>query len=392
MFRLLLSIFVFSAVFFTVKGSARSDGPPPNTPAKTSTAWTLEQAERQLKLNPQDPYLQYVALQLARNEGKSDEVFKMIDKLTGRSRRGRRGPDRNVDLFSVFTGALAVQESLQLDTMRTVTPEGEPHMGTPKFETSNVADLVGPTVKSHPWGKMLAAQNIAGKKYEVSELSKCVPEDQYFVLFGSVGKLLEISEAGDLWGTHLFSQAARSAQTHQTTKRLKSQLAIQTDPLSRPFYNMVVDGVAMTGSDLDFRVGSDITLLFKIKQPQVFRLRMDSFLKTAEDSRSDAIRTTGKILGVDYVHVGTPDRAIHAFSAYPRPDLHVRSNSKAALERVLWTIDGKQGIKRLGESTEFKYIRTLMPRGAEEEHGFVYLSDPFIRRVVGPELKLTQVR
>ncbi len=392
MFRLVISVFVCCAIVVTVTPTARADEPAIKAPAKTSTAWTLEQATHQLSLNPQDPYLQYVALQLARNEGKSNEVSKMIDQLNGRGRRGRGGPDRNVDLFAVFTGALAVQESLQLDTMRAVSRDGENRMGNPKYETINVSALVGPTVKSHPWGKMLAAQNLAGNKPEVSELAMCVPEDQYFVLFSSVGKLLEVSEAGDLWGAHMFSQAARSAQTHQTTKRLKNQLAIQTDPLSRPFYDMVVDEVAITGSDLDFRVGSDITLLFKIKQPEVFRLRMDSFLQEAQKSGPDATRTTGKIQGVDYVHVGTPDRAIHVFSAYPRPDLHVRSNSKAALESVLRTIDGKQHAKPLGESTEFKYIRTLMPRGAQQEHGFVYLSDPFIRRVVGPELKLTQVR
>jgi hypothetical protein len=33
-----------------------------------------------------------------------------------------------------------------------------------------------------------------------------------------------------------------------------------------------------------------------------------------------------------------------------------------------------------------------MPHGAEEEDGFIYLSDPFIRRLVGPELKLTERR
>jgi hypothetical protein len=38
------------------------------------------------------------------------------------------------------------------------------------------------------------------------------------------------------------------------------------------------------------------------------------------------------------------------------------------------------------------YIRTLMPRGAKEEDGFLYLSDAFIRRLVGPSLKLTERR
>src|SRR5262249_28612431 len=38
------------------------------------------------------------------------------------------------------------------------------------------------------------------------------------------------------------------------------------------------------------------------------------------------------------------------------------------------------------------YIRTLLPRGAKEEDGFVYLSDPFIRRIVSPQVKLGQFR
>ncbi|MBM4047644.1 MAG: hypothetical protein FJ279_21265 [Planctomycetes bacterium] len=49
-------------------------------------------------------------------------------------------------------------------------------------------------------------------------------------------------------------------------------------------------------------------------------------------------------------------------------------------------------MRRLGDSLEFAYIRTLMPRGAAEEDGFIYLSDPFIRRLVGPQLKLTERR
>ena len=161
---------------------------------------------------------------------------------------------------------------------------------------------------------------------------------------------------------------------------------------------MVVDEVALTGSDLYFREGTDVTLLFAVKQPEVFKLLMDGSLDAAAKSRPDAVRSTGKILGVDYVAVSTPDRAISAWSAYPRPDLHVRSNSQAALERVLAAIDGGQGVARLGDTAEFKYIRTLMPRhhvpmvDDQREDGFVYLSDPFIRRIVGPQMKLTESR
>ena len=362
--------------------------------SKTRQAWTVDEALRQAKLNPDDAYLQYVALQLARNESRTSNISREIQRLN--SRRGRN-TGREVELFALFSAAHAMQETLQLDTMRTGEAGLISRAGQPAYETVKIATLEGPQVPSHPWGKMLAAQNVSGSAPEVSPLAMCVPEDQYFVLFGSVEKLLQASELGDLWGAHLFSQTTRSAKSHQASARLKTQLAVQTDPLTRPFYDMVVREAAITGSDLYLRAGTDTTLLFQVKQPQVFRLRMDGFLDAAEKSRPDAVRTTGRTLGIPYVYVGTPDRDIHVYSAYPRPDLHVRSNSKAGLDRVLATVlaktdDGTPPPAPLGSSTEFKYIRTLMTRGAEEEDGFIYLSDPFIRRIVGAELKLTERR
>ncbi|MHB8903007.1 MAG: hypothetical protein ACYC6Y_29960, partial [Thermoguttaceae bacterium] len=354
--------------------------------------WTLEEARRDLNLYPRDTYLQYVALQLARNEGKQDEVANQIRDLN----RPQRGPERQVDLFSLFSAAHAIQETLQLDAMVGQDADLLGDMGRPDKETVKVGSLEGPTVESHPWGKMLAARTLGGPAPGVCKLAMAVPEDQYFVRFESVEELLQVAELGDRWGAHLFAQTIGSATTAATSSRVKTQLAIQTDPFTRPFYDTVIDAVAMTGSDLYFRAGTDTTLLFAIKQPQLFRLRMDGFLESAAKSSPGATRETGKALGVDYVHVGTPDRSVFVFSAYPRPDLHVRSNSKAALEKVIAAVlgeklDGKP-VRRLGESTEMKYIRTLMPLGAKEEDGFIYLSDPFIRRIVGPELKLTSQR
>jgi tetratricopeptide (TPR) repeat protein len=386
--RCLVSVSLLIAVGFCVWPRADAAEPP----AKTAQAWTLDEALTQLKFNPEDVYLQYVALQLAHNEGRAGEVAKQIDTLNNRRPWAGRRDSRRQDLFDLFTGASAVQESLQLDTMDDGQGASFLGLASPDANTVRISDLGGPSVTSHPWGKMLAASQLAGKKPEIGPLDLCVPEDQYYVVFRSLTKLLDGIDAGDIWGSHLFNQAAKCAKTQRASDRLKAQLAIQTDPLTRPFYDMFVDEVAATGSDVFFREGSDVTMLFRVKQPELFRLRMDGFLEAAAKSRGDAVRSTGRIGSVDYVSVTTPDRAIHVFSAYPRPDLHVRSNSKAALERVLAAVAGEKNVPRLGESAEFRYIRTLMPRGAKEEDGLIYLSDPFIRRLVGPELKLTERR
>lgn len=421
--------------------------------AATRQAWTLDEAVAALSLQPRDAYLQYVVLQLARRAGRFDEVEPRVRQLAGTDADMRAERRRGVDLFSLFTGALAVQESLQLDAMRSVTPvraqppvvnvrttnanmsvappagtrrrqtrqrrgrtraprsagnlntndvpviampsglEPAPQQPPPPRDTRpvQVSTLNGPNIKSHPWEKMLA-----GRKPDISALARAVPEDFYFAEFRALTRLLDAFEAGDLWGSHLSNQAFRDTATLDVGERIKRQLAVETDPRTRPFYDLVVEEVAVTGSDPFVREGSDVTLLFRVKQPLLFRGRMDGFIEDAAKARPDARRETGQYLGVEYVQLQTPERDISVVSAYPEEGLHVRSNSLAAFKRIIEAIKGKdvngRAVRRLGDTSEFAYIRTLMPRGDAREDGFVYLSDPFVRRLMGPSVKLTERR
>jgi hypothetical protein len=413
-------ILVLAAAFvaLTFFGAHDRQSLPGQEKTPPRSAWTLDEAMAQLRLYPKDPFLQYVALQLARRENSVNDVATQIEQLAGTDARFQRNERANrVDLFSIFTGALAVQESLQLDSMRGEgrrTPRGV--SGMPKRMSVErkivpaereaqaaeekrlkqlvpVASLTGPTTKSHPWEQMLAGKKVGA---DIGQLALCVPDDFYFVEFHSVNRLLDAIDLGNLGSNYFFNQASKEAQTHLTGERVKSQLAVETNRLLRPFYDLVVEEVGVTGSDLFVNEGSDVTLLFKLKDPKTFKMRMDQFLVNVEKNHPDAKRTTGRYRGVEYVHLATPDRMVHVFSAYPKDHLHVRSNSLVAFQRILDAIEGQPAETktghRLGETPEFAYIRTLLPRGAAEEDGLVYLSDPFIRRLVGPQLKLTERR
>jgi hypothetical protein len=441
----LASALLLLPLFFHPRGGAQS------REAVTGQAWTLEEAAAALSLQPRDAYLQYVVLQLARRAGRFDEFEPRVRRLVGTDADARAERRSGVDLFGLFTGALAVQESLQLDAMRSVTPaRAQPTAGDTSARNTNanmsppgrrrgtrttrgrgrtraprananlstgdgqsiatleageparpqrardtrpvqVSTLTGPTIKSHPWEKMLA-----GRRPDISTLARAVPEDFYFAEFRALTKLLDAFDAGDLWGSHLYNQALRDTATLDVGERLKRQLAVETDPRTRPFYDLVVEEVAVAGSDPFVREGSDVTLLFRVRQPLFFRERMDGFIDAAAKARPDARRETGEYLGVQYVQLQTPGRDVSVISAYPEEGLHVRSNSPAAFRRIIESIKGKdadgRAVRRLGDASEFAYIRTLMPRGDAREDGFVYLSDPFIRRLMGPVVKLTERR
>lgn len=364
-------------------------------PSASQAAWTLDEAMHQLRLYPDDAYLQYVALQLAHRDGVTNEIKREITRLTNANRPAWRQRAESVNLFSLFSGSLAVQESLQLETMTGEVPDPRRTRGntrSQRFDPDSVvsiSELQGPTIKSHPWTEMLD-----GREPEMSTLASYVPEDQYYVRFESVATLLDVMDLSDTWGEHLHSQTSRKAYSSLVGQRVMQQLALETNGLLRPFYDLVVNELAITGNDLYIREGSDITLLFRFEQPQVFRTQMEAFLSAAERSRGDATRSDHEYRGIPYTFVGTPDRRVHVFSAYLTDDIHLRSNSEVGLRRVIDVmLDEGSGLDTShAQSDEFAYIRTLMPHGADAEDGFVYLSDPFIRRLVGPELKLTERR
>ena len=105
-------------------------------------------------------------------------------------------------------------------------------------------------------------------------------------------------------------------------EKLKKQLAVETQPLLRPFYNMVVEEAAVTGSDLFVREGSDVTLLFRFKQPGLFKTRMNGFLRHAQSSQPNARRTEGSILVFLMCMWARPIAQVHV-RAYPQENLHL---------------------------------------------------------------------
>src|SRR5207248_3616080 len=71
-------------------------------------------------------------------------------------------------------------------------------------------------------------------------------------------------------------------------------------------------------------------------------------------------------------------------------DFVICCNSAAALRRILDTHAGKR--KALGDLLDFQYMRTVFRADDKDEAGFAYLSDAFIRQLVGPASKIKEKR
>ncbi|MFN7731072.1 MAG: DUF1559 domain-containing protein [Pirellula sp.] len=367
--------------------SPASAQPPTATQSPASGTvkpWTIATAREQLEIYPKDPFLQYVYWQLNQREGSSQMAEEW---LRGTSMLPPANGERlqNVDLMSIFSGALAVQESLQLDTL---TGGGNAPAGE---STVPISRLTGPSVKSHPWKTMLG-----DRKPNIGLLPRSVPDDFLFVRFDSLAHLGRGLALMDQFSSYTVQQLTQDARTQAMPARLQRQLGLELNAETIAGLSPNIRDLAIVSSDLFFSEGSDITLLLELENADGFRKSLEANWQRIQSSDPTAKRSESEILGVPTIQLATPDRAVRLFAAFPKPNLYVHSNSHVALERVLATIRGRdarnQPVTSLGDTDEFRYIRTLMPEGAPEENGWIYMSDPFIRKMVGPKIKLMQKR
>ena len=345
-------------------------------------------------------------------DGNADEVGRYLPRAASR-RQIAAERNRQINLYSIFSGSLAIQETLQLDTMLDRAGNAQPigvagrgpvsasQVERPQVAPSetarpgisggpvSVSQLEGPQVDSHPWTEMLA-----GHDPSVSRLADCVPADQLFVRFGSVGQLLEARDRIEPLAGYVTTHSRGAAYDGDVIDRLQTQLGLETHDALRPIYDRGVSEIAITASDLYFREGTDTTVIMRLREPDVVRQLFDQTLTAATSGRPDGTSEEADYDGVVIRHVRTADGAIDCFAANPTDDIHVRGNSVVGVRRVIDTIlnrphEGEE-IVALGQTDEFRYIRTLYTLDSDLEDGLVYLSDPFVRHLIGAESKLTQ--
>ncbi len=372
------------------------------SPSQTKFAWTLDEALNWLEFDPHDPCLQFIALQLAL---RSDQKKISEKLLQSKGLRAITSPPRPTDLLSIFSGAAAVHESLQLEAMqpereaiqverpgagRAVAARGGQKIDMP-FPKVAVASLTGPTIQSHPWKEMLGDANP-----ELSNLSKIVPQDFYLAESHSAEALLQSLTAASSWQQYIMQQSMSISADIRAMEFLKKQLLLDGEQYEK-LMQLRIQEIALSGSDLYVTEGGDITLLILGEASELSEFLSD--VRSVAATRPDVTQSTFSMNQIECLHATNSDRSLSVFAANPAPGLHVRSNSRVAFEEILNAATGRSGVDCLGSSTEFKYMRTLMPwgsakakEGAAKEDVFIYFSDPFIRRLVGPEVRLTQLR
>lgn len=319
--------------------------------------------------SPYTSYYQYCLLQSKQKYGLPDDIF------FGAFQERRRG--RGADLYAMTTGALAIQESLQLEEMTE-------RQGVPMERTVSVNSLEGPNIKSHPFDEM-----IQGRAFEIFPVARLIPYDNYYCHFTSISKEIAASDLIKQWGTSLLRAISVSARDADLPSRYQGQLCIDISTLTRLFGELVIGEIAITGGDSFLREGSDVAIIIQVKNRMVFNGMMKSYADKALKANPDAKRTESSYNGISIQSIATPDRSINSHSAY-LDDYKVYTNSMDTLKLIIDTHSQKR--KSMADNVDFKYMRTIFHGTAETEDGFIYMSDSFIRKLLSARWKIEAQR
>ncbi|MEN8178968.1 MAG: hypothetical protein ABFS39_10140 [Pseudomonadota bacterium] len=267
--------------------------------------------------------------------------------------RGRVQPG----LFNMLGGRSAMRETFQLQSLR-------PAAGKKATPSVPIAGIEGVKVRSHPFDEML------GKKKGGSlELANLVPADRMFAWFSAPESLLQLLDTGSKFIFNGIVAAGGDSTGFDLNNKYMSQLSLTDETVRRFLKSDAVDDIGVILPDVFLRDGTDMTVVMRLRNS------IPGWLAGVTVS-SDIVARETSTGGLSYW--------------VKRDGILMISTHRAELQRVL-QLQKAGGANSLGHSAEFRYMLTQLSV-QNKTQSYFYFSDPFIRRLTGPAVKIGQLR
>jgi hypothetical protein len=222
---------------------------------------------------------------------------------------------------------------------------------------------------------------------QVEPIAMRVPAECFYVRFGSFSDFLASRDFLDQWGSVFRSMFSSRSLDLGMMKRLERQLALKETLLSKHFGSMVIQDVAVVGTDPFIREGASIGVLLHARQNSLLKGCLESMRGDALRSDPNVAETAIDINGYQVSLLYLPGNSIRSFYVQDG-DFHLVTNSRWIVENFLKT--GLAPESGLGALQEFRYARGQV--NATENGIFVYMSDTFFRNIIGPKYRIEMTR
>ncbi|MFO1351813.1 MAG: hypothetical protein U1F68_14535 [Gammaproteobacteria bacterium] len=270
--------------------------------------------------------------------------------------------ERATSLFNALGGRAAVRETLQLQALRDVKDSGGASIP--------IATIQGVEVQSHPFAEM-----VRGVEAGHLALADVVPADRLFVYVAKPTALPPMLDQGAGFIADLGAAFDANSLDYDLKARMFARLGIAEDWVRALLEQKMVKELGVILPDLFLIDGADLTVVARMASPALAKAALTLLGLTGTAGADGLITRSGSDGGQSYWSV--------------RDDLIVFGTQAGEVQRVL-ALAAAGGSGSLGQSAEFRYMLNRLPIAANTRL-YAYFSDPFIRRLVGPEVKIGQL-
>jgi len=273
---------------------------------------------------------------------------------------------RQANYFEVLGGRAAIRESMQLELI------SKPVSGQEEAAKISIDDVSEVAVRSHPFDKMLDESEAPIRLVELAEF---VPDDHFFAWFRNLAALRDVLDGAVSQFMRLESSLAVKSIDYKLGERYAERLGLSSAVLYQIEALNAVSEVAIVSRDLFFIDGADISIVARLTSPALTRSLLD---------------VLGLVVPADgIVATHTLNSGDDLFWTM-RGDILLLGTSRSEIDRML-ALNPKRDKGSLGNSSEFLYMQQQLTI-ADTTQAYLYFSDPFIRHLVSPEVKIAQLR
>lgn len=227
------------------------------------------------------------------------------------------------------------------------------------------------------------------KDVEVEPFAQCVPEECFYLRFGTWNNQIWLRRLTDEFGGDLSRMVNLRGYRSRIQSKFLNQLAIESSEFDKLFGGNLISDVSVIGNDMFFGDGASIGVLLHAKNSKTLTNNLIGKRKKFAEKHVDigCELSDVDLNGVRVQFLKTPDNRYRSFYVV-RGDNHLITSSMSLAKRF---IEASNGIRPLANSLEFRYARQQMPL-SRDDTVFIFVPSKFLYQLLGPKYQIELAR
>ena len=222
-------------------------------------------------------------------------------------------------------------------------------------------------------------------KIKIEPMAHCVPEECFYLRFGTWGHQLWLKRLMEEFGGDLSRMIQARGFRYRIQSKFLDQLALENSGFDDLFGGRLIDDVAVIGMDTYFDSGSAVGVILHAKNSKTLDGNLRN-KRAAFAKRHQKIGATIKEIKVDgnsIEFLSTPDNRYRSFYVVAK-DCHLFTTSLTLAKRFLEASKDKGS---LAKTEEFRFARYNMPLERDDTI-FIFASTRFFQNLLTPQYQI----